>query len=60
MVTYIARAFANLSAVLLVNNSLSGRVAVLLLGLVTHCRESWLQKEVAILLLNVYTIRMCI
>ena len=31
---------ANLSAVLRVNNSLSGRIAVLLLGLVTHYRES--------------------
>ena len=31
---------ANLRAVLHVNNSLSGRVAALLLGLVTHYRES--------------------
>ena len=32
--------FASLRAVLLVNNSLSGHVAVLLLGLATHYRES--------------------
>ena len=32
--------FVSLRAVLHVNNSLSGRVAVLILGLVTHYRES--------------------
>ena len=32
--------FASLRAVLRVNNSLSGRVAVFLLGLTTHYRES--------------------
>ena len=32
--------FASFRAVLRVNNSLSGRVAVLLLGLTTHYRES--------------------
>ena len=32
--------FASLRAVLRVNNSLSGHVAVLLLGLVTHYHES--------------------
>ena len=36
----LARAFANLRTVLCVNNSLSGSVAALLLGLVTHYRES--------------------
>ena len=36
----LARAFASLRAVLCVNNSLSGRVAALLLGLATHYRES--------------------
>ena len=36
----LARAFASLRAVLRVNNSLSGHVAALLLGLVTHYRES--------------------
>ena len=32
--------FVSLRAVLRVNNSLSGRVAALLLGLATHYRES--------------------
>ena len=32
--------FVSLRAVLRVNNSLSGRVAALLVGLVTHYRES--------------------
>ena len=36
----LARAFASLRAVLRVNNSLSGCVAALLLGLATHYRES--------------------
>ena len=36
----LARAFASLRAVLRVNNSLSGRIAALLLGLATHYRES--------------------
>ena len=36
----LARAFANLRAVLRVNNSLSGRIATLPLGLVAHYRES--------------------
>ena len=35
-----ARAFANLRAVLYVNNSLSGHVAVLLLDLATHYMQS--------------------
>ena len=36
----LARAFASLRAVLRVNNSLSGRVAALILGLVTDYRKS--------------------
>ena len=36
----LARAFANLRAVPRVNNSLSGCVVALLLGLATHYRES--------------------
>ena len=36
----LARVIASLRVVLCVNNSLSGRIAVLLLGLATHYRES--------------------
>ena len=39
-ISWRLRTFANFMAVLHVNNSLSGRVAVLLLGLTTHYRES--------------------
>ena len=36
----LARVFASLRAVLRVNNSLSGRIAALLLGFTTHYHES--------------------
>ena len=42
----------SLRVVLCVNNSLSGRVAALLLGLPTHNRESWMYMFIRLIHLN--------